>query len=70
MKTLVSVITGRKDYPIFDTDDHEKIVEHLKQTDWDMYEVTETKEGLVSIDDGDFGGDTLKIIDIKIIKLK
>ena len=72
MKTIVSEITGRKDFPIFNTEDEDKIIEFLKQRDWSDFEVNKDDEGnsIIESDENEFGSDEIfKIIDVEVINL-
>lgn len=68
MKTLVSEINGRKDFPVFDTEDNSKIIEHLKQTDWYNCDVEINDDGSIEVCGQDWE-DTFRIIDTKVVEL-
>jgi len=62
MKTLVSVITGRKDYPIFDTDSTDRIVNYLRKTE--IVKVNKISDYEIETDLDEF-----RVIDVEIVKL-
>jgi hypothetical protein len=71
MKTLVSVLTGRKDYPTFNTKDEDAILEYLKQNEWVSNKVFRDKgiEKDIVVEDGN-DRDVFNIIDTELVNLE
>lgn len=66
MKTLVSVITGRKDFPVFNQMNVSEIIRYLKNHDWSDCEVT-TEADEIHVQSEDDGRDTFQIIDVQVV---
>ena len=65
MKTIVSDINGRKDFPIFNQMSDEQIIEYLSKRDWSSYEV-EVDGNEIQVEGEDYS-DTFRIIDVEIV---
>jgi hypothetical protein len=65
MKTIVSDITGRKDFPVFNQMSDEQIIEYLSKRDWSSYEV-EVDGNEIQVEGGEYR-DTFRIIDVEIV---
>lgn len=69
MKTIVSYITGRKDFPVYQDMTEGDILNYLQETDWADAEVTVTEEGDIEVVGTDFT-DTFRIIDVEVVNPK
>ena len=69
MKTLVNVINGRKDFPVFVDMTEGDILNHLQETTWSGFQVSidEDKDIKVVTDDG---AEYFRIIDIESVSVK
>jgi len=69
MKTIVSYITGRKDFPVFIDMPDEEIISHLQEGDWADVEVNVSEEGDIEVKGSDYN-DTFRIIDVESVNPK
>lgn len=68
MKTIVSVITGRKDFPIFKGSD-EDIIKHLSENEWQMCDVAVLSDGSIEVKDECQERDNFEIVNVEFIEL-
>lgn len=69
MKTLVSILTGRKDHPIFDTNNNDAVFDYLvkENPEGKVWRDKDIKTDIVVKDE--IGLDVFNIIDVELIKL-
>ena len=67
MKTLVSVTTGRKDYPVFNHMSNGEILDYLKREEWYFEGCEIFLDGdIIEVNGEDFY-DTFQIVDVEIV---
>lgn len=70
MKTIESVITGRKDFPIFaSSSSNEEIIEYMEANYWVGCIIEVNEDGLIELEDDENETDIFKIIYVEHIEL-
>jgi len=67
--TVVSIGNGRKDYPVFLTNDKSQVLEYLLNNDWSEYKVKQDEEGDIFVNFGE-NRDIFSIVNVQIVEFK